>query len=433
MLGRLVARRTATKALLQCPKTIPLPVSAARCFGTGGGDASSSQERLALDMIRYALGHARSQKSGDSYAHAMLVLEQGLSNLRGVVGAGGAVDGAGSSDNAMVMLMLAMSTLHYERGELRDAAEKLEMVGQLGRASLDLRAVAAWESRVGLNLETSEDVTSKLVEDDCSRLLRTSTESGLPVSEVTKLRAKYIKGLVDLVNGDVKSAELSFGGSKDCGLEEGNGLLSRGEFSHCTGNFSFAKELYEKALLTSEARETSSITYLAAANMVPEEVIIGATCALGQLLSHSGKFEEAEELLTKALVKAEEHFGSTHPKVGVVLTCIAIMYKHKAQMEASSSILIQEGLYRKATDLLKAPSLDGEVDVQVDGCDIVALARGGYADLLCIQQNRKQEGERMKKWAESMWRNRRLSLAEALEFSEPSKSAVVDTRICRVL
>ncbi|CAL9769510.1 unnamed protein product [Musa acuminata subsp. burmannicoides] len=432
MLGRLVARRTATKALLQCPKTIPLPVSAARCFGTGGGDASSSQERLALDMIRYALGHARSQKSGDSYAHAMLVLEQGLSNLRGVVGAGGAVDGAGSSDNAMVMLMLAMSTLHYERGELRDAAEKLEMVGQLGRASLDLR-VAAWESRVGLNLETSEDVTSKLVEDDCSRLLRTSTESGLSVSEVTKLRAKYIKGLVDLVNGDVKSAELSFGGSKDRGLEEGNGLLSRGEFSHCTGNFSFAKELYEKALLTSEARDTSSITYLAAANMVPEEVIIGATCALGQLLSHSGKFEEAEELLTKALVKAEEHFGSTHPKVGVVLTCIAIMYKHKARMEASSSILIQEGLYRKATDLLKAPSLDGEVDVQVDGCDIVALARGGYADLLCIQQNRKQEGERMKKWAESMWRNRRLSLAEALEFSEPSKSAVVDTRIRRVL
>lgn len=63
----------------------------------------------------------------------------------------------------------------------------------------------------------------------------------------------------------------------------------------------------------------------------------------------------------------------------------------------------------------------------------VDKSEGGYADLLCIQQNRKQEGERMKKWAESMWRNRRLSLAEALEFSEPSKSAVVDTRICRVL
>lgn len=43
------------------------------------------------------------------------------------------------------------------------------------------------------------------MEDDCSRLLRTSAESGLPVSEVTKLHAKYIKGLVDLVNGDVKS------------------------------------------------------------------------------------------------------------------------------------------------------------------------------------------------------------------------------------
>ncbi|RRT52785.1 hypothetical protein GW17_00049242 [Ensete ventricosum] len=114
MLGRFVARRTATKVLLQYPKTIPLPVAAARCLGTGGVDASS-HERLALEMIRYALSHARSQKSGDSYAHALLVLEQGLSNLRGVVGAGGAVDGAGSSDNAMGMLMLAMSTLHYER------------------------------------------------------------------------------------------------------------------------------------------------------------------------------------------------------------------------------------------------------------------------------------------------------------------------------
>ncbi|RRT52788.1 hypothetical protein B296_00025092 [Ensete ventricosum] len=75
--------------------------------------------------------------------------------------------------------------------------------------------------------------------------------------------------------------------------------------------------------------------------------------------------------------------------------------------------------------------LDGgsDFDVLVDGSDIVALARGSTVDKSCL----KQEGERMKKWAESMWRSRRLSLAEALEFSEPSKSAVVDTRICRVL
>lgn len=42
----------------------------------------------------------------------------------------------------------------------------------------------------------------------------------------------------------------------------------------------------------------------------------------------------------------------------------------------------------------------------------------------------------MKEWAEDAWRNRRLTLAQALEFSEPSKpkpTVVVDTRIGRVV
>ena len=59
---------------------------------------------------------------------------------------------------------------------------------------------------------------------------------------------------------------------------------------------------------------------------------------------------------------------------------------------------------------------------------------GGYAEILCVQQNRKAEGERMKSWAESAWRNRRLSLAEALDISEPSSMVpVIDARISRVL
>lgn len=58
---------------------------------------------------------------------------------------------------------------------------------------------------------------------------------------------------------------------------------------------------------------------------------------------------------------------------------------------------------------------------------------GEYAELLLIQSNRKAEGERMKEWAEDAWRNRRLTLAQALEFSEHSKPTVVDTRIGRVM
>lgn len=59
---------------------------------------------------------------------------------------------------------------------------------------------------------------------------------------------------------------------------------------------------------------------------------------------------------------------------------------------------------------------------------------GGYGEALIVQQNRKDEGEKMKRWAEAAWRNRRLSLTEALEISDPSsKLPVIDTRICRTL
>lgn len=34
--------------------------------------------------------------------------------------------------------------------------------------------------------------------------------------------------------------------------------------------------------------------------------------------------------------------GSHHPKVGVILTCVALMFRHKATKEHSSSLLIQE-------------------------------------------------------------------------------------------
>nr|GMD45047.1 putative F-box protein At1g19160 [Ipomoea batatas] len=63
------------------------------------------------------------------------------------------------------------------------------------------------------------------------------------------------------------------------------------------------------------------------------------------------------------------------------------------------------------------------------------IVRGGYAETLCLQQNRKAEGERIKLWAESAWKNPRLSLAEALEppSESSSKVALIDTRICRVI
>ncbi|KAK1297886.1 hypothetical protein QJS10_CPB14g01618 [Acorus calamus] len=366
-----------------------------RSYSTNGGDD------VAIQMVRYALSHARSQKSEESYGQALLVLEQGLSSL--------------ASEGSAGLLSLAMSTLLYERRDYNGAIEKLERVRELAHSSLGCK-VAACEALVGLNLEIGQDVASSALADECLQLFGNKTE-GTDIETLNALHfhAKAIKGLVDLVCGDVNS---------------GNMVLSHGETLHVIGNHSSAEDFYKKALQLSETDDIVNPSSMGAANMVPEEVILGATCALGQLLTHSRQvlrhlgilllnFHDAEEMLTKALGKAEDQFGSAHPKVGIVLTCIALMYGHKARLEGSSSILIQEGLYRRAIDLLKAPALDSEDgEVPVDRRDLVALAR---------------EGERMRKWADAAWRNRRLSLAQVLDIPEPSGAAVVDTRICRVL
>ncbi|KAM0948310.1 putative tetratricopeptide-like helical domain superfamily [Dioscorea sansibarensis] len=426
MFRRALGRAVTQISACSCSVTNPMVLR----FCGAGGLGSSQEESVARQMIQYALSHARSRKSGESYAQAMLVLEQGVSNLQ-------ASDGD-SGEDAIGLLLLAMSTLLYERGELGDAMEKLQMVHRLEGASLPVR-VAALEGLVGLQLENGEGNASRMQADDCLQLLKASTDTlaSLPVDDATS-RAKAIKGLAGLATGELSTAELSFS-DEDTNLEKGkvqkgSAALSYGEYLHATGNFSSAKDLYERIIKVFETKDGFDYSYPAAANMVPEEALLGATCALGQLLSQSGKFNDSEELLTKALNMAENHFGSTHPKVGVVLTCIALMFKHKARIEASSSILIQEGLYRRALDLLKAPGFDSEVkNNHVDRRDVVALARGGYAEILLIQQNRKAEGERMSKWAEATWRNHRLSLAQALEFSEPSQAPVIDTRISRVL
>nr|XP_028960794.1 uncharacterized protein LOC114825912 [Malus domestica] len=76
---------------------------------------------VALQMINYALSHARSQKSDESYAQGVLVLEQCLSTQPSE-----GQDPAG--DNSRGMVLLAMSTLSSERGNFGEAMEKLQKV-----------------------------------------------------------------------------------------------------------------------------------------------------------------------------------------------------------------------------------------------------------------------------------------------------------------
>ncbi|CAN6576308.1 unnamed protein product [Malus baccata var. baccata] len=382
---------------------------------------------VALQMINYALSHARSQNSDESYAQGVLVLEQCLSTQPSE-----GKDPAG--DNSRGMVLLAMSTLSSERGNFGEAMEKLQKVQDLTNSSVGVR-LAALEALVGLHLELEQDDTSSVLADKCLELLE-NNEPGSNGGDFINAHAKAVKGLVELVHGNTASAESFFQGLKDNPAITGSTALSYGEFLHATQNFSLAKDVYQNVIQgVSKNEEYSNPNALAACNMSAEEVSLAATCALGQLEAHLGNFADAEELLTKALTITEEHFGSRHPKVGVVLTCIALMFRRKAMLEHSSALLIQEGLYRRAIELLKPPPLDSEgTEAKVDRSDIVALARGGYAEVLCIQQNRKDQGEKAKSWAEAVWRNRRLSLAEALDVSNTSLAVpIIDARISRVL
>ncbi|XP_043712868.1 uncharacterized protein LOC122661489 [Telopea speciosissima] len=95
-----------------------------RFYGTNAPDV----DPVSLQMIKYALDHARSQKSDESYAQGLLVLEQCLSgNLRE------------GTDTSRGMVLLAMSSLLSERGKIDEAIEKLETIQDLSRSSLALR------------------------------------------------------------------------------------------------------------------------------------------------------------------------------------------------------------------------------------------------------------------------------------------------------
>ncbi|KAK6943642.1 hypothetical protein RJ641_024744 [Dillenia turbinata] len=368
---------------------------------------SSQVNTVTVEMINYALSLARSHKSDGLDSQAMLVLEQCLS--------------AQSTPQAKGLVHLAMSTVLHERGDVEDAMNKLQTIQDSTDYALGVR-VAALEGLVGLHLEKGQDDTSAVLADKWLQLFEEkgpllALEDGF---EVFQARVKALKGLIEVISGNLESAGSSFQGIQDSIGSSGSAGLSCGEYMHATQNFSSAKEFYEK-LVQGQPMTTNSgePLVLATCNMAPEMVFLAATCALGQLEMHLGNFDVAEELLTKALSKTEEHFGSNHQKVGVILLCIALMFRHKASLEHSSSLLIQEGLYRRAIDLLKAPPLETEgLEAHIQSSDIVVLARG----------------ERMKNWAEATWRNPRLSLAEALDFSKTgSKVPVVDLRISRVL
>ncbi|GAB2230152.1 hypothetical protein Droror1_Dr00014409 [Drosera rotundifolia] len=259
---------------------------------------------VALQMIDYAIGLARSQKSDESYAQGLLVLEQCLSSQSREVGDVGIEDSKG-------MVWLAVSTLLYESGHTNEAIETLLRIQGLTSSCLGIR-VAAAEALVGLNLELGLDDTSSVLSDNCLKILE---KEGHLIGDdqaykVLDTRAKSIKGLVELVRSDMESAKALFQVGED-ESRIGNAALSFGEFLHIKREFASAKEVYNRVIEGSSEKKDFSDPYaLSSGNMTLLEVILGATCALGQLESHLGNFQESEQILTKALKIAEEHFVS---------------------------------------------------------------------------------------------------------------------------
>ncbi|KAI7735228.1 hypothetical protein M8C21_028359 [Ambrosia artemisiifolia] len=374
---------------------------------------------VTLQMIDYAFTLSRSHNSDESYGQGLLVLEQCESNQH---------DG-----NSKGLVALAISTLLSQRGDYGGAIEKLNELKDLNVSCFPLR-VAATEALAGLHLELEEDDTSSAIADACSKDLDAmKPELGHEFGSLDA-RVRALKGLIELCRGNVDSSLTCFKGVQN-NLGAGNAALSYAEFLHATRDFSTAKKLYENIIKRIPETKGYSDPYnLAAGNMAREDILMAATCALGQLESHMGNFDDAEKMLTRALTMTEERFGHHHPKIGMILTCIALMFRHKATTERSSSIIVQEGLYRRALEIMKAPQLETEVQqAKVCGKDIIALARGAYAETLCVQQNRKAEGEQMKSWADAAWKNKRHSLSEALDISSNSSSKIpiIDARISR--
>ncbi|CAJ1800264.1 unnamed protein product [Sphenostylis stenocarpa] len=424
----------------------PLPTSLFRSFTNGLELEANMVVPDAISMINYAMKQWRNERSLGAFRMGLAVLKHCI-NMELTEGKDP------TRENSKGMAMLAMSTMLYERGEYTEAVEKLEDVQELTNSYLGVR-VAALETQAGLYLELRQDDLAAAVADKCMKVVENQQQAR--DFEAQFVRAKALKGLIELVNGNVDSAEDFFDkslGDKYCdGISScsqsnlanifrlrlmfgfvGTAGLSYAEFLHKIQNYSKAKEVYRNVALGATYVKRSGKPYLGAGNMSVDELIVGSMCASGQLEALMGNFYYAENSLSQAVSRAEEAYGdSKHPTLGVALASIALMYRRRAMQEFSSALLIQEGLYRKVIDILKVPSVETENEGSaplVDRSDIAALARGAYAEVLSVQENRKDEGEKMKKLAESIWKNRNMSLADALD----TDKNIIDSRISRLL
>ncbi|KAL6508002.1 hypothetical protein OROGR_024197 [Orobanche gracilis] len=224
---------------------------------------------VALDMINYAKSLARDQKTEESYARGLLILDQCESTLSDV--------------NSKGLVELARSTLLFEstrniaRGSYEAAIERLGKLQDLSLSPISIKVAAS---------EALEDAASAVADLALQVLGSTGQEirdmGGFAALEA---RLKALKGLIELICDNVDSAKSMFEGAQGEGFFIGNAALCYGEYLHGMREFSTAKEMYERLI---GEMSFSDPNYIGACNMMSEEVVIAATCALGQLEAHMG-------------------------------------------------------------------------------------------------------------------------------------------------
>ncbi|CAK9201678.1 unnamed protein product [Sphagnum troendelagicum] len=396
--------------------------------GSNCAKARFDGESVASQMIKYAVT-CRAQDA--MHGEAVRVLEQGKTILL--------ADGAASA-TAAGRILLKLASFYADRAKLLDAVDVLQQAADLDGASLDVR-VAALEALVGVCLRLHQEESGLGYANSCGQLVKASKDqvSKLQFEEL-EFRSNAIAALCSLVCAQRGAAEAPLGQDLPTWISDnshGTGelaaaILSFSQCAHVGGQLSCAKDLYERAItIISNTKETSELT-LASVAMAPEEVHIGALAGLGQLASHLGDFEQAEAKLTEALSQAEHINGDKHPRVGIILACMADVYACRGS-KGTGDIIITEGLYRRALDLLGTPSLDLPDSAKlIDLSDVMALSRARYADVISKAPNRDTEADRLHKWAEKMWKGPQplvqLLAADASQHSQQVKLSLSDVK-----
>ncbi|KAL3686023.1 hypothetical protein R1sor_004045 [Riccia sorocarpa] len=417
-----------------------------RHYAASSTDSSESDgEAIASQMIDYA---ASSKKDESAQLEAVRVLEQGLNFLQ---------SRGSAATQAAGKVMLTLATVHWDGGNLADALDVLQEAANLEGASLEMR-VTAMEALIGVLLRMHKDSDALAEAHKCLKLVKEA--DGLPkgVRQELEFRATATVQFVEHVSkfkytGDIldMSGLSSWLTDKDAQIDGvAAALLGLGECAHSRANLSQAKDLYEKAAALADSSLSKRTSGMSAGAMNSREVLMGALASLGQVALHSGNFDEAEVQLTKALNYSEQISGDRHPRVGAVLACLADVYAKRGKARGTGDLTLTEGLYRKASELLRAPLPDDpESGKDSDLGDVAAIARARYGAFLSHMKKRESEASKLQAWAAATWKGPR-SLADVLEIEGSSKTrnvthtkneedteigkcVVVDVRLGRVL